>query len=61
MFGTGHRICPGIPHASLEIFIAVSRMLWVFEMMLSPGEPIDLRSIVVGWTESGLTWDPAEG
>ncbi|KAJ3552024.1 hypothetical protein NM688_g4378 [Phlebia brevispora] len=43
MFGAGRRICPGIPLAEQEIFLAVSHLLWAFNMQQLPDEPIDLK------------------
>ncbi|KAH8161403.1 hypothetical protein CIB48_g6845 [Xylaria polymorpha] len=43
MFGAGRRICPGISVAEREIWLAVSRMLWAFDMEASPDHPIDLQ------------------
>ncbi|PSR79232.1 hypothetical protein PHLCEN_2v7090 [Hermanssonia centrifuga] len=43
MFGAGRRICPGIPLAEQEIFLAVSHLLWAFNMHQLPDEPIDLK------------------
>ncbi|KAL0957868.1 hypothetical protein HGRIS_000052 [Hohenbuehelia grisea] len=43
MFGAGRRICPGMWVAEREVWLAISRMLWAFEMVEIPGEPIDLR------------------
>ena len=40
---SSRRICPGIPLAEQEIFLAVSHMLWAFEMQQLPDEPIDLK------------------
>ncbi len=37
------RICPAIPLAEQEIFLAVAHMLWAFEMQQLPEEPIDLK------------------
>ncbi|ORX93665.1 cytochrome P450 [Clohesyomyces aquaticus] len=42
MFGAGRRICPAILVAEREIWLAVSRMLWAFEMVQISGKPIDL-------------------
>ncbi|KAI1246526.1 hypothetical protein MGN70_013426 [Eutypa lata] len=42
MFGAGRRICPGMWVAEREIWLAVSRMLWAFDMEAAPGHPIDL-------------------
>ncbi|EMD62766.1 hypothetical protein COCSADRAFT_27267 [Bipolaris sorokiniana ND90Pr] len=41
-FGVGRRICPGILVAQREIWLAVAKMLWAFDMAEVPGEPIDL-------------------
>ncbi|EED80655.1 predicted protein [Postia placenta Mad-698-R] len=43
MFGAGRRICPGMIVAEREIWLAISRMLWAFDMVEIPGEPIDLK------------------
>ncbi|KAF9491318.1 cytochrome P450 [Pleurotus eryngii] len=43
MFGAGRRICPGTWVAEREIWLAISRILWAFEMKYIPGEPIDLK------------------
>ncbi|CCM06720.1 uncharacterized protein FIBRA_09014 [Fibroporia radiculosa] len=43
MFGAGRRICPGMIVAEREIWLAISRMLWAFNMIEIPGEPIDLK------------------
>ncbi|KAL4257059.1 cytochrome P450 family protein [Pleurotus pulmonarius] len=43
MFGAGRRICPGMWVAEREIWLAISRMLWAFEMKEIPGAPIDLK------------------
>ena len=37
------RICPGIPLAEQEIFLAVAHLLWAFKMEQLPEEPIDLK------------------
>ena len=37
------RICPGMWVAEREIWLAISRMLWAFEMKEIPGAPIDLK------------------
>ena len=36
------RICPGIPLAEQEIFLAIAGLLWAFDMKQLPNEPIDL-------------------
>ena len=36
------RICPGIPLAEQEIFLAIAGLLWAFNMQQLPNEPIDL-------------------
>ncbi|EGO26305.1 hypothetical protein SERLADRAFT_367896 [Serpula lacrymans var. lacrymans S7.9] len=41
-FGAGRRICPGMPVAEKEIFLAISRLLWAFTIQSVPGEPISL-------------------
>ncbi|KAM5534714.1 hypothetical protein V8D89_011578 [Ganoderma adspersum] len=41
-FGAGRRICPGMALAEREIFLAVSHLLWAFQMDELPEEPIDL-------------------
>ncbi|KAJ4292525.1 hypothetical protein N0V90_009188 [Kalmusia sp. IMI 367209] len=43
MFGAGRRICPGMVVAEREIWLAISRMLWAFDMVEIPGKPIDLK------------------
>ncbi|KAI0709633.1 cytochrome P450 [Cerioporus squamosus] len=43
MFGAGRRICPGMALAEREIFLAVSHLLWAFEMEELPDELIDLK------------------
>ncbi|KAJ3576647.1 hypothetical protein NP233_g278 [Leucocoprinus birnbaumii] len=43
MFGAGRRICPGMWVAEREVFLAIARMLWAFDMKEIPGEPIDLK------------------
>jgi cytochrome P450 len=43
MFGVGRRICPGMWVAEREVFLAISRMLWAFDMEEIPGKPIDLK------------------
>ncbi|KAI0351871.1 cytochrome P450 [Trametes cingulata] len=43
MFGAGRRICPGIALGEREIFLAVSHLLWAYNMEELPDEPIDLK------------------
>lgn len=43
MFGAGRRICPGMIVAEREIWLAISRMLWAFDMVQIPERPIDLK------------------
>ena len=43
MFGAGRRICPGMIVAEREIWLAISRMLWAFDMVQIPDRPIDLK------------------
>ncbi|KAI0441678.1 cytochrome P450 [Xylaria telfairii] len=42
MFGAGRRICLGMAVAKREIWLAVSRMLWAFDMDASPDHLIAL-------------------
>ena len=39
---SSRRICPGIPLAEQEIFLAIAGILWAFNMEQLPNEPIDL-------------------
>ncbi|KAJ7154265.1 cytochrome P450 [Mycena filopes] len=43
MYGVGRRICIGMLLADKELFLAISRMLWAFNMTEIPGHPIDLK------------------
>lgn len=36
------RICPGMPVAEKELFLAISRLLWAFKIQSVPGETICL-------------------
>ncbi|KAF9258035.1 cytochrome P450 [Marasmius fiardii PR-910] len=38
-FGVGRRICPGMPIAEKEIFLAIARLLWAFKIGAVPEEP----------------------
>ena len=42
-FGAGRRICPGMLVAQREIWLAISKILWAFELMETPDKPVDLR------------------
>ncbi|KAI0250487.1 cytochrome P450 [Lactifluus subvellereus] len=42
-FGAGRRICPGIHVAERELWLAVSRLLWAFDIRSLPDEPISLE------------------
>ncbi|KAG6916525.1 hypothetical protein DXG01_006466 [Tephrocybe rancida] len=42
-FGAGRRICPGLPAAERELWLAISRLLWAFTFHSVPGEPISLE------------------
>ncbi|KAK7471927.1 hypothetical protein VKT23_000030 [Stygiomarasmius scandens] len=42
-FGAGRRICPGLPIAERELWLAVSRLLWAFNFEALPDEPISLE------------------
>lgn len=41
-FGAGRRICPAIHVAERELCLAISRLLWAFEIRSLPDEPISL-------------------
>ncbi|KAJ7186808.1 cytochrome P450 [Mycena filopes] len=42
-FGGGRRFCPGIAAAERELFLAVSRILWSFNVRALPSNPISLE------------------
>ncbi|KAG6855886.1 hypothetical protein H0H87_009709 [Tephrocybe sp. NHM501043] len=42
-FGAGRRICPGLPAAERELWLAFSRLLWAFRFSSLPNEPISLQ------------------
>ncbi|KAJ7090846.1 cytochrome P450 [Mycena belliarum] len=42
-FGAGRRICPGLVVAERELFLAISRILWTFNVKAHPSEPISLE------------------
>ncbi|KAJ6589527.1 cytochrome P450, partial [Mycena capillaripes] len=42
-FGAGRRICPGLVVAEGELFLAISRILWTFNVQAVPSEPISLE------------------
>jgi len=42
-FGAGRRICPGIHVAERELWLAISRLLWAFDVRSLPDEPISLE------------------
>ncbi|KAG6831335.1 hypothetical protein H0H92_011250 [Tricholoma furcatifolium] len=42
-FGAGRRICPGLPAAERELWLAFSRLLWAFKFESLPDEPISLE------------------
>ncbi|KAF8073465.1 cytochrome P450 [Lyophyllum atratum] len=42
-FGAGRRICPGLPVAERELWLAISRLLWAFSFRSLPDEPISLE------------------
>jgi len=42
-FGAGRRICPGLPAAERELWLALSRLLWAFSFHSLPDEPISLE------------------
>ncbi|CAE6410582.1 unnamed protein product [Rhizoctonia solani] len=41
-FGAGRRSCPGVQIAEQDVFIAVSRLLWAFELSAPPGVQVDV-------------------
>lgn len=43
MFGAGRRICPGMIVTEPEIWLAISRMLWAFEMVQISERPMNLK------------------
>jgi len=42
-FGAGRRICPGIQVAERELWLAISRLLWTYDIRSVPDEPISLE------------------
>ncbi|THH32711.1 hypothetical protein EUX98_g1430 [Antrodiella citrinella] len=42
MYGVGRRICPGSAFADRSLLLAISRLLWAFQISEVLGEPIDL-------------------
>ncbi|KAG5729753.1 Cytochrome P450 2F2 [Termitomyces sp. T112] len=42
-FGAGRRICPGLPAAERELWLAISRLLWAFSFQSILDEPISLE------------------
>ncbi|KAJ3785240.1 cytochrome P450 [Lentinula aff. detonsa] len=42
-FGAGRRICPGIHVAERELWLAISQLLWSFNFISLPDEPISLK------------------
>ncbi|KAJ7499379.1 cytochrome P450 [Mycena latifolia] len=42
-FGAGRRICPGLVVAERELFLAISRILWAFNVQALPSGPISLE------------------
>ncbi|KAF7535862.1 hypothetical protein G7054_g5007 [Neopestalotiopsis clavispora] len=43
IFGAGRRICPGMWVAEREIWLAISRLIWAFDLEALPERPIDLK------------------
>lgn len=61
-FGAGRRVCPGLHVAQRNIFLAVSRMLWAFNIerqrdVYGRETPIDRDAIA---PENGLIVRPAD-
>ncbi|KAH9958673.1 cytochrome P450 [Lactifluus volemus] len=44
-FGAGRRICPGIHVAERELWLAISRLLWAFDIRSLPMNPFPWRNI----------------
>ncbi|KAJ7147761.1 cytochrome P450 [Mycena filopes] len=42
-FGAGRRICPGLPLAERELWLAISALLWMYTFHGVPEEPISLE------------------
>ncbi|KXN87088.1 Isoflavone 2'-hydroxylase [Leucoagaricus sp. SymC.cos] len=42
-FGAGRRICPGMTVAERELWLAISGLLWAFDISAVPGEPVSLE------------------
>ena len=42
IFQISRRICPGIHVAERELWLAISRLLWAFDIRSVPDEPISL-------------------
>jgi len=42
-FGAGRRICPGMAVAERELWLAMARLLWSFDIQQLPEEPISLE------------------
>ncbi|KAI0305261.1 cytochrome P450 [Multifurca ochricompacta] len=42
-FGAGRRICPGVHVAERELWLAISRLLWAYDIRSLPDEPISLE------------------
>jgi hypothetical protein len=42
-FCCSRRICPGIHIAERELWLAISRLLWAYEIQSLPDEPISLE------------------
>ena len=42
-FGAGRRFCPDVIVAERELWLAISRLLWAFEIQALPDEPISLE------------------
>jgi hypothetical protein len=43
LFSFSRRICPGIHVAERELWLAISRLLWAFDIRSLPDEPISLE------------------
>ncbi|EOA85883.1 uncharacterized protein SETTUDRAFT_110763 [Exserohilum turcica Et28A] len=53
-FGAGRRICPGMHVAQRQIWLAVTKMLWAFELQEVPDQSVDLEEYDDGSGRSPL-------
>ena len=48
-FGWGRRICPGADLASNTLFIAISKLLWAFDILSKEGVSYDIFAYTEGF------------